>query len=97
MANFTYTKKIIIDNKTVAGVEEHMAATEYQDWLYDQHERGLADPSVIDVPLEMISDTVAEILVTDQAQADSYIAMATALGERIGYPLSVTTVVDYTA
>ena len=98
MNDFIYTKKIIMDNKTPDGRAAHEAYGEtYLDWYFDQVEAGLADYNGSGfVSYEWVSDTVCEIIVTDQAQAESYIAMAIALGEKIGFPLSAT-IVDYTA
>jgi len=100
MATWNYTKKIIMDNKSVEGREAHehefQDTNSYQDWYFEQIEAGLADPNRGFVHLKLAADTVYEILVTDQTQADSYIAMAYAVAERIGYPLSATVVdVDY--
>ena len=96
MANFTYTKKIIMDNKTPEGADAHTDNRElYRDWYLDQVDAGLADGTkLFSEFFEWTSDSVAEILVTDQAQADSYIAMAYALADKMGYPLSHT-VIDY--
>jgi hypothetical protein len=95
MTGFTYTKKIIMDNKTAEGANEHVNnGGIYQDWYFDQVVAGLADSTKQYSMYNWTSDTVCEILVTDQAQADSYIAMAYALADEIGYPLSAT-VVDY--
>ena len=101
MATWNYTKKIIMDNKSVEGREAHEHAFQdinsYQDWYYNQIEAGLADPNRIFVPLKLASDTVYEQLTTGQTQADSYIAMAYETAIKIGYPLSATVVdVDYT-
>lgn len=96
MTDFTHTKKIIMDNKTLEGANAHTYNGEvYQDWYHDQVYAGLADGTRQFSVYKWISDSVCEILVTDQAQADSYIAMAYALADKIGYPLSAT-VVDYT-
>ena len=68
----------------------------YLDWYYDQIDSGLADPNLDFTDIcQKISDTEYSILVTDQTQADSYIAMVSAIGEQIGYPVN-TTVVDHT-
>lgn len=101
MATWNYTKKIIMDNKSVEGRAAHEAAfldrKSYQDWYYEQVDAMLADKTTLFIPHKFASDIVLEFLVTDQAQADSYIAMAYAVAERIGYPLSATVVdVDYT-
>ena len=96
MTDFKYTKKIIMDNKTVEGANAHINNLEtYTDWYYDQVDAGLAD-DLTDISriFEWVSDSVCEILLTDQAQVDSYIVMAYALADKIGYPLSAT-VVDY--
>lgn len=69
-----------------------------EDWYYDQAEAGLADPFNSFLPTYQSSETVWEHLVTDQTQADSFMATALAQAERIGYPLSGTIVdVDYTS
>ena len=84
-----------MDNKTFEGANAHTNnAGVYLDWYYDQVVAGLADTTKQFSIYEWTSDSVCEILVTDQAQADSYIAMAYALADEIGYPLSAT-VVDY--
>ena len=98
---WNYTKNVILDNKSI---EDRVAmesvffdANGPQDWYYDQVEAGLADPLSRFLPVYQSSDTVWEHLVTDQVQADSYIAMAYAVAERIGCPLNGTVVdVDYT-
>ena len=85
-----------MDNHTPEGRMAHEAQFEvYQDWYFNQVDNGLADSTVDFNPYEWVSDTVCEILVVDQSQADSYISMAYALADRIQYPLS-STVVDYT-
>jgi|688.fasta_scaffold1779327_1 hypothetical protein len=95
MTDFTHTKKIIMDNNTPEGANAHTNNGEvYLDWYFDQVDAGLADSTKQFCVYEWISDSVCEILVTDQAQADSFIAMAYALADKIGYPLSAT-VVDY--
>jgi hypothetical protein len=95
MTNFTYTKKIIMDNKTPEGAFAHTNNSEtYTDWYYAQVVAGLADDTRSFTQHEWTSPCVCEILVTDQAQANSYIAMAYTLADKIGYPLSAT-VVDY--
>ncbi len=85
-----------MDNKSVEGREAHEHINSYQDWYFEQIEAGLADPNRVFVHFKLAADTVYEILVTDQTQADSYIAMAYAVADRIGDPLSATVVdVDY--
>ena len=85
-----------MDNKTPEGANAHINSSDvYQDWHFDQVDAGLADGAILFNVYEWTSETVCEILATDQAQADSYIAMAYALADKIGYPLSAT-VVDYT-
>ena len=100
MATWNYTKKLIMDNKSMEGREAHEAAYTdkgaYQDWYFDQVDAGLADNRSTFAPYT-VTDAVYEFLMADQAQVDSYIAMAYAVAERIGYPLSATVVdVDYT-
>ena len=92
-----------MDNKSVEGRAAHEATyydqNSYQDWYYDQVDAGLADNRTMFLAFKPIDHTISvlEFLVTDQTQADSYIAMAYAVAERIGYPLSATVVdVDYT-
>ena len=84
---------------SVEGCKQHENAIFfdiYQDWYFDQIEAGLADPNLAFQDIcKKISDTMYAILVVDQAQADSYIAMAYAIGDQIGYPLSAT-VINYT-
>ena len=85
-----------MDNKTLEGANAHTNNSDvYQDWYVDQANAGLANDTTIFNMYEWTSDTVCEIIVTDQAQADSFIAMAYALADKIGYPLSAT-VIDYT-
>jgi hypothetical protein len=98
MATWNYTKSVIMDNKSHEGREAHDDMwPDHQDWYFEQVEAGLADPTMPIVLMKLASDTVYELLVTDQTQANSYIAMAYAIAERIGYPLSATVVdVDYT-
>ena len=68
----------------------------YQDWYFAQIEAGLADPDLAFQDIcKKISDTMYAILVVDQAQADSYIAVAYAIADQIGHPLNAT-VVNYT-
>ena len=97
MIDFIYTKKIIMDSNTPGGASAHRDNNSevYLDWYLNQVDVGLADGTKQFCMHEWTSETVCEILVTDQAQADSYIAMAYALADKIGYPLSAT-VVDYT-
>ena len=69
-----------------------------QDWYYSQIDAGLADPTRTFVPLMLVSNTVYENLVADQAQADSFLANQYAMAEKIGCPLNGTVVdVEYTA
>ena len=96
MSDFAYTKKLIMDNKNADTRAAHEAQAEvYFDWHFEQIEAGLADTAMAFVPYEWVSDTICEIIVTDQVQAESFFAMATALGEKIGFPVSGT-IVDYT-
>ena len=99
MIDFIYTKKIIMDNKTLEGATVHIDNIEvYTDWYYDQVDAGLADGTKqFNDFCNWVSDSVCEIILTDQAQVDSYITMAYALADKIGCPLSATvaTVVDY--
>jgi hypothetical protein len=103
MKTWNYTKKLIVDNKTEDGRWAHEAAYNdqgaYQDWYYDQVDAGLADDSMVFLPHVIPDrDTMYTFLMTDQDQVDSYIAMAYAVAERIGHPLSHTVVdVDYTS
>ena len=85
-----------MDNKSQEGANAHIDNIEvYRAWYFDQVDAGLTDPARVFTLHEWTSTSVCEIIVTDQTQADSYIAMAYALGDKIGYPLSAT-VVDYT-
>ena len=96
MSNFTYTKKLIMDNKDADTRTAHEAQVDaYYDWYFEQVEAGLADNVLGFVLYEWVSDTICEITVTDQVQAESFFAMATALGEKIGFPVTGT-IVDYT-
>ena len=102
MATWNYTKKIIVTHISVDGRVAHENAfadlNGPQDWYYDQIDAGLADPSRPFVPLMLVSDTVYELLVTDQAQADSFLATTYAAAEKIGYPLNGTVIdVVYTS
>jgi len=85
-----------MDNKNADTRTGHEAQSPaYLDWYFEQVETGLAD-GIMDFCLyEWVSDSVCEIIVTDQVQAESFLAMATALGEKIGFPVSGT-IVDYT-
>ena len=95
MSEFIHTKKIIMDNSTPEGASAHLDNSDvYIDWYLDQVDAGLADSTRQFCIHEWTYASVCEILVTDQAQADSYIAMAYALADKIGHPLSAT-VVDY--
>ena len=90
-----------MDNKSHEGREAHdhtfQDINSYQDWYFEQIEAGLADETAFFPPLKLVSPSVYEFLVTDQTQADSYIAMAYETAIKIGYPLSATVVdVDYT-
>jgi hypothetical protein len=97
MTTWTYTKKIIMDNQTQGGLEAHENATAYTDWYLAQGDAGLVDWAYRFLPHCLASPTVYEILVTNQVQADSYIAMAYAEAGKIGHPLSATVVdVNYT-
>jgi hypothetical protein len=101
MKTWHYTKNVVMDNKTIEGREAldntFLDLGSFQDWYFKQVEAGLADSTMIFVPQKLASDTVYEHLVTDQTQADSFIAMAYAQAERIGRPLSGIVVdVDYT-
>ncbi len=96
MKTWNYTKKLIVDNKTEEGANAHLENSEqYEDWYYSQIDAGLADNTRFFTEYEWTSPSVCEILVTDQAQAESFIAMATALGEKIGFPVTGI-IVDYT-
>ena len=103
MATWKYTKKLTLDYKSAKGRQAHESAyldvNAYQDWYYEQIDAGLADGRGPYVPFKLVSDTVYEIIVTDQSQADSYVAMVDALGDRLGFPIAGYSVtdVDYTA
>tara|TARA_R110000868_G_scaffold228194_1_gene481207 strand:- start:252 stop:590 length:339 start_codon:yes stop_codon:yes gene_type:complete len=101
MTTWNYTKKIVMDNKTAEGCLAHENAFNLtdglQDWYFAQADAGLVDPTRLFLPSKKLSDTVYEILVTDQAQAESFLAATLAVAEKIGFPLSDTIVdVDYT-
>ncbi len=83
-----------MDNKTVEGATAHTDNLQtYTDWYYDQVDAGLADGTMqFDQICDWVSDSVCEIQLTDQAQVDSYVAMAYALADKIGFPLSATVV-----
>lgn len=99
MTIWKHTKSIIISTTSVEGCTRHedpLFLDVYLDWHYDQIDSGLADPNLDFTDIcKKISDTAYEIFVTDQTQADSYIAMVSAIGEQIGYPVKAT-VVDHT-
>jgi hypothetical protein len=99
MTTWKHTKKILMDHLSTEGCTQHeneIFYDVYEDWHWDQIDSGLADPNLNFQDIcKKISDTMYAILVTDQAQADSYIAMAYAIGDQIGYPLKAT-VVDHT-
>ena len=96
MTTWKYNKKITLGFTSVEGRKAHESAyhdkNAFQDWYYDQVDVELADKNVPYVPYKLISDTVYEILVSDQAQVDSFVAMVSALGERLGAPIA-----DYSA
>ena len=97
MTTWNYTKKITMDNLSLEGRLTHEEEVGYVDWYFSQAEAGLADSTLSFTPVYLASDSVYEVLVTNQTQADSYIAMAYAIGEKIGYPLNATVVdVNYT-
>lgn len=98
MTNFKHTKKIICDCLSVEGCLAHDTedfVQTYTDWYYEQIETGRADPNLRwdDVCMK-ISDTEYSVLVTDQTQADSIIAMVQRTADNIGYPVKFT-VMDY--
>ena len=100
MANFRYTKKIILVDTSPTGHQDDVAPF-IVDCFYDQVEQGLADSSHYFFPYcieyHVEHGWTAELLVADQAQADSYIAVEVAVAEQIGYSFSFTIVdVDYT-
>jgi len=91
-----------MDNKTAEGClsleDAFNAVGGLQDWYFAQADAGLADPSKSFSPSNKFSDTVWEHLVADQAQADSFLAAALAVAEKVGLPLSGVIVdVDYTS
>ena len=95
MTTWKHTKKILFDCLSTEGSTQHENYSQnetlnvYADWYFNQVEAGLADPNLVfDDICKKISDTEWSILVIDQAQADSYIAMAYAIGDEIGYPLN---------
>ena len=95
MSNFTYTKKVIMDNMTVEGAYKHNCyADDHKAWYQHQCQAGLADPLLGFLPHEYVSNTVCHILVADQVQANSFIAMMYAQAKKIQCPLSAT-VVDH--
>ena len=99
MTIWKHNKKILIDCLSIEGCTHHendIFYDTYLDWYYEQVESGLANPNLYFTDIcEKISDTEYLILVTDQTQADSYIAMVSAIAEKIGYPVKAT-VVDHT-
>jgi|LakMenEpi03Aug12_release.lakeMendotaPanAssembly.Ray.scaffolds.fasta_scaffold824296_2 hypothetical protein len=102
MTTWKHTKKILFNCLSTEGSTQHENYSQnetsnvYADWYFNQVEAGLADPNLVfDDICKKISDTEWSILVIDQAQADSYIAMAYAIGDEIGYPLNHI-VVDHT-
>ena len=102
MPVWKYTKKLIMDNKSLEGAADLFYAFHnvngLQDWYFDQVEAGLADNSIDFCPFRIIQDFVFEVLVTDQVQADSLMARSLAVAENIGRPLSGIIVdVDYTS
>ena len=95
MTTWKHTKKILFNCLSTEGSTQHENYSQnetsnvYADWYFNQVEAGLADPNLVfDDICKKISDTEWSILVIDQAQADSYIAMAYAIGDEIGYPLN---------
>ena len=91
-----------MDNKTAEGCltleDAFNNVGGLQDWYYEQVDAGLADPSKSFTPSNKLSDTVWEHLAADQAQADSLLAAALAIAEKVGCPLSGTIVdVNYTS
>ena len=102
MTTWKHTKKLILNCLSTEGSTQHENYSQneplnvYADWYFNQVQAGLADPNLVfDDICKKISDTEWSILVIDQAQADSYIAMAYAIGDEIGYPLNHI-VVDHT-
>ena len=96
MAIFTYTKKLIADYLTVEGRAAHEHQGEvYQDWYFDQIDNGLADDTIGYAPYEWVSDTVIEVLLTDQTQAESLLALCNTIAADVGFPV-VGNIVDYT-
>ena len=102
MSIWKYTKKLIMDNKSTEGAHDLFFAfgnvNGLQDWWFEQVEAGLADNSLEFCPFRFIPDFVFEVLVTDQVQADSFMARSLAVAENIGHPLSGIIVdVDFTS
>ena len=102
MTAWKHTKKLILNCLSIEGCTQHENYSQneisnvYADWYFNQVAAGLADPNLaFDDVCKKISDTEYSILVIDQTQADSYIAMASAIGDEIGYPFT-SIVVDYT-
>ena len=101
MTTWNYTKKLVMDNKTAEGClaleDAFNAVGGLQDWYFAQADAGLADPANSFSPSNKSSDTVWEHLLINQTQADSFLATALAMAEKMGLPLSGTIVdVDYT-
>lgn len=87
---WTYRKKLVAVHKTQEEIAIFRHADEFVDWFYDQVAQGLADSARAWLPYRDtgIDGLTIEILVTDQAQADSYIAMGVATCEKLGYTVS---------
>ena len=102
MPVWKYTKKLIMDNKSLEGAADLFYAFHnvngLQDWWFEQIEAGLADNSLEFCPFRYVPDFVFEILVTDQVQADAFMVRTLAVAENIGRPLSGIIVdVDFTS
>ena len=87
---WTYRKKLVCVQTTQEEFDTLFGCGEWSDWFYDQVDQGLADSGRVWFPHQYTGEHgwTTELLVTDQMQADSYIAMGVALGASRGCPIS---------
>jgi len=87
---FTYSKQITLNHLNEQSLAAHIKHPAYIEWFAIQADQNLADVGRAWLPYRWSDEFTAEILVSDQNQADSLIDMITNLGNELGYPLKIT-------
>ena len=87
---FKYTKRITLNHLNKQSLAAHIMHPAYDEWFARQADQNYVDVDRDWLPYCWSDEFTAEVLASDQNQADSLVNMITTLGNEIGHQLQIT-------